>query len=321
MKFSPLRSLRLTAAGLSLASCLATTPRLLAGPDDSTTTDSTKSPKNVVIDTPPPESWIHVLLITDFSDKYITPRGLLVSNEGMTNQDIGLVFWDLYHSKDSNSFLNDITLTTGGFFDFDTVASGAGRNTNWVEFDPIAGIAYKFLNNWKLETNYTSFVSPQGDYPTSSHLQVQLTYNDSFSKVLSINPYVAYWQELSHKATVDLDNATSRRGYYFTVGIDPTIDLSCCKIEFPTYINLVSNYFYQQFNGMPGGDGIGVFGTEAKISVPLKFIPKSAGFWTLYAGVKYYHLSNSGVTDGNIALSNQGKSDLVQFHGGLTIFF
>lgn len=309
-------------AGLALASCLATPPKLLAGTEDVTaTTDSTKAPKNVVIETPPAEQWVHFLLITDFSDRYITPRGLLVSDQGMTNQDIALVFWDVYHNKDANSFLNDITITTGGFFDFDTVASGARRNTNWVEFDPIAGVAYKFLNNWKLETNYTSFISPQGDYPTSSHLQIQLTYNDAFCKYFSLNPYVAYWQELDHKATVDLYDPTSRRGFYFTAGVDPTISLSCCKIEFPTYINLVSSHFYQQFNGDPGGSGLAVFGTEAKISVPLNFIPKSAGFWTLYAGVKYYHLSNAGLTDGNIALSNNGKSDLVQFHGGLTIFF
>ena len=65
-----------------------------------------------------------------------------------------------------------------------------------------------------------------------------------------------------------------------------------------------------------------MFCTGVKASVPLSFIPKEAGFWSLYAGVKYYHLDNQGLADGNSVLTPDGDDDdLVQFYGGLSIFF
>jgi hypothetical protein len=39
--------------------------------------------------------------------------------------------------------------------------------------------------------------------------------------------------------------------------------------------------------------------------------------------VKYYHLSNEGVLDGNLALGADGsrEKNLVQYHAGVSIFF
>ncbi len=95
------------------------------------------------------------------------------------------------------------------------------------------------------------------------------------------------------------------------------------KIEFPTFFNFVGEDFYQQFSGAPGGSGLAVICTGVKATVPLNFVPKSMGSWSLYAGVKYYHLDNAGLLDGNQVLGADGsrEDDLVQFHGGVSIFF
>jgi hypothetical protein len=116
--------------------------------------------------------------------------------------------------------------------------------------------------------------------------------------------------------------ATSEESNYFTIGIDPSTKLGPVKFEFPMYINLVNDGFYQKFDGTGGGSGLAVFGAEIKASVPLTFIPKDMGSWTLYAGVKYYHLNNQGLLDGNQVLtSEEHKKDLVQYHAGIAIFF
>ncbi len=279
----------------------------------------TPDPK-AVIETKAPDPWVHALLQLDISDHYITPRGLNVENEGVIFQPLFLVFWTLYSNPDG--FLQDVTLTTGVWSSIHTHESGADPGY-WNEFDPIGGLGFKFKGGVKLDLNYTSFISMVDSYPTSAHLEVKLSYDDSkLLGAFALNPYVAYWQELDEKATVTFNPATSEQSYYFTIGIDPSFKVGKVKVEFPTFINLVGDKFYQKFDGTGGGSGLAVFCTGIKASVPLTFVPKDFGFWTLYAGVKYYHLDNEGLLDGNSVLTpNEHREDLVQFHGGISIFF
>jgi hypothetical protein len=281
----------------------------------------TPDAKTVIpVETKAKDPWIHALLQIDVSDHYITPRGLNVENEGVIFQPLFLVFWTLYSEPDA--FLQDVTLTTGVWSSFHTHESGADPGY-WNEFDPIAGLGFKFKGGVKLDLNYTAFDSMVDSYPTSQHMEIKLSYDDS--KLLgkfALNPWVAYWQELEDKATVVFNPDTSEESYYFTIGINPSFKVKDVKFEFPTFINLVDDDFYQKFDGTGGGDGLAVFCTGVKASVPLKFIPKDLGFWTLYAGVKYYHLDNEGLLDGNSVLTpNEHREDLVQFHGGISIFF
>lgn len=262
----------------------------------------------------------HFLLQLDFSDHYITPRGLDVENQGLVFQPLLLSFWSLYSNKDT--FLNDVTLTAGMWSSFHTQESGTDPG-NWNEWDPILGVSFGLGEYVKFETNYTAFKSMVDSYPTSHHLELKLKLDDSkWLGNFALNPYVAYWQELDNKATVTFNSATSEESYYFTLGVDPTVKLGPVKLEFPTYINLVGSDFYQQSDGSGGGGGLAVFGTEIKASVPLTFIPKECGSWTGYVGVKYYHLSNDGLLDGNQVLADgEREENLVQVHGGISIFF
>lgn len=263
----------------------------------------------------------HFLLQLDFSDAYITPRGLNVENQGLVFQPLLLSFWNLYSNKDT--FINDVSLTAGVWSSFHTQESGADPG-HWNEWDPILGLTFGLGDYLKFETNYTAFKSMVDSYPTSHHLELKLKLDDSkWLGDFALNPYVAYWQELENKATVAFNPATSDESYYFTLGVNPAVKLGPVKLEFPTYINLTGSEFYQEFDGTGGGSGLAVFGTEVKASVPLTFIPKEAGFWTGYVGVKYYHLSNDGLLDGNQVLGAQAERDenLVQVHGGISIFF
>jgi len=271
----------------------------------------------------PAPSPFHALLKLDVSGDYITPRGLHVENQGLVFQPLFLLFTNLYSNPDG--LLNDVTLTLGVWSSIHTNPSGREPG-NWNEFDPIAGIAFKFADYWKLEVNYTAFESMTRSFETSQHLELKLSFADGAftgNKVFSINPYLAYWQELKNKATVVFNPGTSETSQYFTVGMTPTIDLTSIKFEFPTFINIVGEQFYQQANGQDGGSGLAVFRTGVQASIPLNFMPKYVGSWTFYAGVKYYHLNNPGVLDGNLALGANGDRDrnLFQFHGGISIFF
>jgi hypothetical protein len=276
---------------------------------------------------PEPPSRIHALINVDVSDHYITPRGLNVENSGVIFQPLVLIFWNLYSSD--SGFLNDVTLTTGVWNSIHTKESGlvpgrtTSKNGHWNEIDPIGGLTFKFLKGFQFDAFWSAFKSQTDSYETSNNLSLKLTYHDSFCESFSINPYVEYWQELSDKATVTFNPATSDESYYFSIGIDPTYKFKSIPltVELPTFINLVEKDFYQKFDGTGGGSGLAVFSTQFKVSTPLSFIPKGYGSWTFYASAQYYHLSNDGLRDGNIALGSGDRDNLLQFHSGISVFF
>jgi len=277
---------------------------------------------DAVIEPAAPPLKLNMLLQLDVSDHYITPRGLNVENDGLIFQPLALLFANLYSSK--STFISDVSLTAGVWSSIHSQESGADPG-HWNEFDPILGFTFKFAECLKLDTTYTSFISQTDSYDTSHHLELKLTLDDSkWLGAYSLNPFVAYWKELDNKSTVVFNPTTSEESYYFTLGINPAIKFDAVKLEFPTFVNIVADDFYQKFDGSGGGSGAAVFATGIKASVPLKFIPQEYGFWTYYAGVKYYHLSNEGLENGNSVLTSGGDNEdtnLFQFHTGLTIFF
>ncbi len=266
-------------------------------------------------------SKVNALINLEFSDHYITPRGLDVENQGVVFQPLVLILWDLYSDKDSE--VNDISLTTGAWDSVHTHPSGAIPG-HWNEIDPISGLTFKIEKAWQLDVFYTAFHSQVHSYPTSTNLDIKLTYHDIGSNGITLNPYVEFFDEVKNKATVDLNPATSHTSSYFAFGIDPTMPLkNGLKLELPTFTNLVQKDFYQRFDGTGGGSGFALVSTELKISGPLTFISGGYGHWSWYAGAQYYHLMNAGLLDGNEALNATAKRErnLFQGHAGVTIFF
>ncbi|MDB6152773.1 MAG: hypothetical protein JWL90_1226 [Chthoniobacteraceae bacterium] len=139
-----------------------------AGPDG-------KTPLAAVVDEPFGGA-IHGLLNLEFSDHYITPRGLDVEHQGLVFQPLLLLFWDLYSPKEG--FLNDITLTTGVWNSWHTRKSGATPR-QWNEIDPIVGLTFKFATVVTFDVFYTAFNSQTNSYDTSTNLDLKLTLDDS----------------------------------------------------------------------------------------------------------------------------------------------
>ena len=261
----------------------------------------------------------------EFSDKYITPRGLLVENEGVVWQPLIVLMCDLYSAD--HGFITDVTVQASDWASVHSHRDGP-QKLNFNEDDPSVGLDLKFFKDFELDSSYTAFVSENGAYPTSTNLDEKLTYHDHFVEGFALNPYVEYFQEMTNKATFDLVPALSKKGYYFVLGFDPTYTVKTPLVpitfEAPTDVTFCSENFYQRASGAPGGSGVGVVSTEFKASIPLDFIPKSYGHWTYYAGVQYYYIANQGALDGNATFGANAPNrshDLYQFHTGLQLFF
>ena len=231
---------------------------------------------------PEDDTRVHALLQVEVGDHYITPRGLDVVDKGVTIQPLVVIMFDLYKSKEG--FLNDIQLWGSIWNDWGTTpypvrnSSARALAGNWNEIDPAVGMDFKFAKGFDLNLAYTGFRSETDSYKTSTNFDAKLTYHDSFMGKFSLNPSVEFFQETSNKATVAFNYATDgHRGYYFSLGLDPTYkcDPFPLTIEIPSFVNIVSENFYQKFNGTNGGSGAAVISTGIKFSTPLSFIPKN----------------------------------------------
>jgi hypothetical protein len=286
-----------------------------------------------------PPSRVNVLVNFEFSDKYLTPRGMIVHDDGLTFQPLVLGLANLYKGE-RDSFLNDFTFVGGVWNDFSSEGVskhppfGSKPKTSWVEIDPIAGVSATFAKNFTLSVTYTAFNMQILDIGTSQHLETKLAFNDSaYLKAFALHPYFLYWQELDGKATAAqvpyfVDPLGKNPGsppdssYYFEVGVTPSYtfkDLSL-KLEAPCRVLLPNKDFYGEY--YDDASTVGLYEVGVKASIPLKFMPKGYGSWSFHAGFRYMNFVDENL-QGMQQFNAPGKAvdDTVQYYCGISIFF
>lgn len=271
----------------------------------------------------PPPSRLHGLVGLTFSDKYLTPRGMIVQDEGLTVQTLFLGLLDVYDGK-PEAFLSDITLVGGFWADYGTdgipegLAPGSSE-TNFIEIDPILGVSLGLAKNWKLDVTYTAFCMQILDIGTSHHLETKLSYNDTdLLGAFALHPYLLYWKELDGKATAAA-NFGVEDSFYFEVGVAPSVTLGTVKLEAPMRVLLPDADFYGETFG--SSSTVGLYEVGVKATIPIS-MPAGYGFWSANLGVRYMNFVDDNLkqlaTDGGFG---SPTDDTAQVYGGLTIFF
>ncbi len=288
----------------------------------------------------PPPSRVDALFNLEFSNEYLTPRGMIVTDKGLTLQPLLIGLVNLYKGE---SFINDITFVPGVWNDFSSspvsihAPFGSQPKTSWVEIDPIVGMSVGFAKRFKLDVTYTAFNMQILDIGTSQHLDSKLTFDDSdYLKAFALHPYFEFWQEVDGKATdADVPEAvfgpSPKSGahpapgssYYFEVGVDPSYtfkDAAGLKLEAPCRVLLPNERFYGEYYGK--ASTVGLWEVGAKASLPLNFMPAGYGHWSCHAGVRYMYFVDDNLYNLN-TFNAPGKPtrDSVQVYAGLSIFF
>ena len=177
---------------------------------------------------PPPASVpldIHYFADVTFLNDYITPRGLLVTNTGLTTQILTGIALDLY--KDKAGFINDISVNGGAWSDLWSEQHDVHVNS-WNEFDWWVGMTVTFAQNWTAGVQYIEFIPPAADLATSfpaieHNMEFSLSYDDtSWGWPIPIHPYVKLFYELRGPSTVVLGKSGDT--YDVEIGIVPTYD-------------------------------------------------------------------------------------------------
>jgi hypothetical protein len=302
---------------------------------------ATASAKEVVAP-PPPGPPIDLLLNVELSNEYVTPRGMIVHDEGLTIQPLLLAFINVYKG---DGWLNSAKIVGGVWNDYSTspvsvhAPWGSPDKTHWTEIDPIFGVSFGLFKQFTLDVTYTAFVEQILDIGTSNHLDTKLTFDDSpYLKAFAIHPFFEYWQELTGKAT-DADvpeavfgpstksghNPAPGSSYYFNVGIDPQYTfgpqvLGGLKVELPCSVLLPNSRFYGEYYS--DANTVGLFELGVKATVPISCIPANYGHWSFHTGFNFFDFVDNNLYHLNeFNAPQEPKRSTWQIYGGFSAFF
>jgi hypothetical protein len=255
---------------------------------------------------PPPVTLdIHGFFDVTFSNDYITPRGLLVTNTGLTTQILSGLAFDLY--KDPTGPINLVSVYAGAWNDLWSVQNSPTVGS-WNEFDWFVGGSVTFAKYWKAGAQYIVFLSPPGNFAQERNLELTLSFDDGSltGYPVSINPYVKWFNAISGDSTVVVGN--QGKTYDVEIGMVPTLALKKytgvpLSFAVPTWVTVGPTSYWNR--GVTGCGAVatapcslsnaGVFSTGLAAKLGLDAVPARLGSWYLKSGFQYYHMINDSL--------------------------
>lgn len=230
-----------------------------------------------------------------FKNDYITTRGLLVTNTGVTTQVLISLSLDLY--KNPDCWLEKISIFAGIWNDVCSSQHNP-KVGQWVELDWFAGFQFKIAKDWLFAAQFLEFLSPPGNFKAEKNIEFLLSYDDSrWQLPVTFNPYIKFFWAAAGDSTVTV----GKRGGTFDIeiGFIPTLKLEGypVAITLPTWITVGPPGFW---NGSSLGlrnvkSHFGVFTTGLKGIYSMTRISKRLGNWYIDGGVQYYYLINKNL--------------------------
>lgn len=250
---------------------------------------------------PPPPLDIHGFFDVTFANDYITPRGLLVTNTGLTTQIVNGLTFDLY--KNQNGLINSFSVTVGTFNDLwsqqNSVTGGANAVTpgrfdavgSWNEFDWWVSADWTIGKYWKTGVTYITFLSPPGAFRQERNVEPYIRFDDGALTgwAFTINAYAKLFYAISGDSTVVVGNQGNT--YDVEIGMVPTVDLkkitgTPLTIAAPTWVTVgPSSYWNRGLTGCGATTTIepcslsnaGVFTTGLALKETLDWLSRRGG--------------------------------------------
>ncbi len=231
-------------------------------------------------------SAIHGFVDVSVKNAYITPRGLLVVNDGATIQVLNGLVINVYDAPEET--LNGVSMVFGTWSDIAT-DQHAPQVGPFNEFDWFVGANFKLGKRWTLGAQYVEFISPPNNFQTERNVEFSLAFDDSDKdRSFSIQPYAKFFWAISGDSTV----VTGKRGGTFDVelGAKPNISFplfgASVNLSAPTWVTVGPKSYWG------GTSNFGVLSSGLSLKLPLQFIPPSYGNWYTAIGVQYYAILN-----------------------------
>jgi hypothetical protein len=162
----------------------------------------------------------------------------------------------------------------------------------WYESDLIFTLAATLWENVTIGLAYTAYTSPNDSFRTVQELALGVSLNDSkWLGVFALNPSLLVAGEVSGQA-----DAGSAHGVYLQLGINPGYTVAPqsaypLTISLPVILGLSAHNYYEFGTTRNPTFGYVQFGPV--FSVPLAFIPKSFGTWTVKGAAEFLFLGDT----------------------------
>ncbi|MGE0668419.1 MAG: hypothetical protein AB7O49_17830 [Sphingomonadales bacterium] len=229
---------------------------------------------------------IHGFLDVSVKNAYITPRGLMVVNDGVTIQVLNGLVLGLYDAPGET--LSGVSMVFGTWSDIATAQHDPSVGA-FNEFDWFVGANFKLGTRWTLGVQYVEFISPPNNFITERNIEFALNYDDAEKdRSWSFQPYVKFFWAVSGDSTV----VTGKRGETFDVeiGAKPNVSFplfgATANLSAPTWFTVGPKSYWG------GTSNFGVVSTGLSLKLPLTFIPSRLGNWYTAVGVQYYAFVN-----------------------------
>jgi hypothetical protein len=250
---------------------------------------------------------IHGFFEYPFKTAYVTPRGLVVENQGLVMQPVfGFVF-----PLDDIGPISKVAFITGLWNSINTNQHDHFVGP-WNEMDyfvSITGSYGKFTGT----ATYSPWFFPAHAATVEETSDFKLSYNDTDTlfRGLSIKPYVDFFYDISGDSPVILGRGGST--YYFELGVSPSYTYKGIEgwpltFNTPTYFSVGPKNFWAAHDGT---SNFGTFSTAINVTVPLNMIPIRYGAWHADIGLQYFYLMNHSLVEaGGLASGNNNHNVL-----------
>lgn len=256
-------------------------------------------------------SRISGVIQADFTNAYYF-RGILQERDGFIAQPWGELYLNAYSSEEG--LVRDVTFGAGVWASFhteETLAVDGPHSLYETDWYPLISIG--FAHGVSLTTTYYFYTSPNGAFQTAQELNFKLAWDDSeaFGR-WAVSPWVNFAVE-THNTAFGPDE-----GVGVQMGVAPTLftlgsETYPVSVSAPVELGLGIDDYYEVEGGDDDMFGYLSFGLSA--SVPLAFVPETAGSWSLT-------LTGKGLYFGdNLADANRGRSLYPVFVASLGVEF
>lgn len=259
------------------------------------------------------EGWqLHGFGDVSLKSDYVTPRGLVVVDDGATVQVLnGLV------AVSPHGF----AIHAGTWVDLNPGYNKAENTTAINEYDFFIGISGQIAPRLEAGVEYVQFVSgqPSFAFKDERNIEFSLKYKDGAKdSVFTVNPYAKLFWAVDGDSTVVL----GKKGDTFDVelGAVPTYKTGDLTLSAPTWLTVGPKTYWGKKGDAIDDSNFGVISTGLKASLPLKFFKGGAGA-SVYGFAQYYHLFNDNLEVSRFILTRSTGRDKLTFGAGMSFGF
>ena len=154
----------------------------------------------------------------------------------------------------------------------------------WYEAQAEAGFSLTFAEALTFAARYVRLESPNGAFVAGNAVTAGLDLDDErWLGAFALRPRFLWFTPVANGS-----NPENEKGHYFEVGVAPGATIGkkspyATSVSFPASVGFGDHHYFV-------GDRFGFASAGVAVSVPLAFVPKELGSWSVSGSALYYRL-------------------------------